>query len=104
CASRFEIDPALRGEQRIIELCRRIGATQYINPVGGLDIYHGRAFAAAGIRLSFLRTRCEPRTIGDEYVHLSILHDLIVDGIDACRERLPNFELVPPRAEETADA
>ena len=45
----------LRGEDAIIELCRRRGATAYLNPIGGSGLYDSSRFAAAGLSLEFLQ-------------------------------------------------
>jgi len=48
--------PALRGQDRILDLCRHRGATTYVNAAGGREFYSAAAFEAAGIALRFLRT------------------------------------------------
>lgn len=47
-------DRTLSGQARVIELCRQLGATQYFNAIGGLALYDPKAFADAGIELSFV--------------------------------------------------
>lgn len=53
-SSELAIDPAIRAQSRIIEVVRRIGGDEYVNPPGGRDLYAADAFAAAGIGLQFL--------------------------------------------------
>jgi hypothetical protein len=53
-SSSLEISPALRGQDRILEIARRLGATHYVNSPGGTDLYEVDAFASAGIQLRFL--------------------------------------------------
>lgn len=48
------IDPEARGQQRIIEICKYIGATEYLNSPGGVGIYDASEFARHGIKLEFL--------------------------------------------------
>ena len=50
----------LRGEDRVLAICAAVGATEYINPIGGLDLYHDQAFADRGIQLRFLRSKLTP--------------------------------------------
>jgi len=57
-SSSLDIDPALRGQQRILAIARQLGATRYLNAPGGRDLYDADAFVQAGIRLDFL----EPAT------------------------------------------
>jgi len=48
--------PELRGQDRIIDLCRLRGARTYVNAAGGRALYTPAAFAEAGLSLRFLRT------------------------------------------------
>lgn len=57
-SSSLEVDPALRGQQRILAIAGQLGATRYLNSPGGRELYDDEAFARAGIRLEFL----EPAT------------------------------------------
>lgn len=53
-SSSLETPEHLRGQARILEIARRLGATRYLNAPGGRDLYETRAFADAGIELGFL--------------------------------------------------
>jgi hypothetical protein len=53
-SSSLDIDPALRGQARILEILRHVGATEYLNAPGGRELYDSCAFRRAGIRLLFL--------------------------------------------------
>lgn len=53
-SSDFGIDPALRGQQRIIAIARKFGADHYVNAPGGRDLYDPKRFAEAGVQLQFL--------------------------------------------------
>ena len=55
-SSEIEKDLSLKGEQRIIELCQRLCAKQYINAIGGQKLYSFSNFKDKGIKLSFLKT------------------------------------------------
>ena len=54
-ASWQNIDPALKGQDRVIALCSYLGATKYVNPSGGRALYDAPTFAKAGIELGFLK-------------------------------------------------
>lgn len=53
-----ELDPgtALRGQDRVLALCRATGASTYANSPGGRELYAAADFAAQGVALRFLRT------------------------------------------------
>jgi hypothetical protein len=53
-SSALEVPPAMRGQDRIIEIARRLGAARYVNAPGGRSLYDPQAFADAGIELRFL--------------------------------------------------
>ncbi|WP_281255010.1 WbqC family protein [Noviherbaspirillum humi] len=44
----------LKGEARVIDICRHEGATDYVNLPGGRSLYQPQAFADNGIRLEFI--------------------------------------------------
>ena len=45
----------LKGQDRVISICSALGATEYVNPEGGVDLYSRAAFSKEGIELEFLR-------------------------------------------------
>jgi hypothetical protein len=53
-SSSLDIDPALRGQQRILAIARQLGADRYLNAPGGRDLYEADAFSREGITLEFL--------------------------------------------------
>jgi hypothetical protein len=53
-SSQLGLDPALRGQERVLAVCEAVGATTYLNPPGGRHLYSPEAFSARGIRLDFL--------------------------------------------------
>jgi hypothetical protein len=48
------IDPNLKAQARIIELCLKVGASEYINLPNGTNLYNKRDFDLANISLEFL--------------------------------------------------
>lgn len=55
----------LRGADKVKAICHALGATRYVNPVGGMALYDRVDFAAAGIELSFVRSRLPPYDQGE---------------------------------------
>jgi len=53
-SSALGIPAALRGQDRILEIARQLGATDYVNTPGGGGLYGVDAFAEAGVQLHFL--------------------------------------------------
>jgi hypothetical protein len=44
----------LKGQARILDICKSLGAAEYVNAPGGQRLYEPSAFLAEGIRLHFL--------------------------------------------------
>lgn len=53
-SSGMSIDSSVHGQDRIIAICKALGATEYVNSPGGRELYDERVFSDNGIRLSFL--------------------------------------------------
>ena len=87
----------LRGEERILEICRRLGTDTYINPCGGRELYSQAHFREAGICLYFLDTQKEQviyRQGQDEFTeNLSILDILMFNDVEAVLKLLERYEL-----------
>ena len=45
----------LKGQDRILAICKTLGASEYVNPIGGVELYDEALFSTRGIRLRFLR-------------------------------------------------
>ncbi len=44
------------GQERVVHLCQQLGATDYVNPIGGKELYQPKSFKDAGINLKFLES------------------------------------------------
>lgn len=55
--SELLISQELHGQERILEICSRAGASMYVNPLGGVDLYDAELFRLHRIDLSFLKPR-----------------------------------------------
>lgn len=50
----------LHGEERVIDICQKEQAAEYINPIGGISLYNKQSFQKNGIQLNFLKTDFTP--------------------------------------------
>jgi hypothetical protein len=48
------------GQEKVIQICRALGATHYINMIGGHSLYSRETFAEAHIDLAFLQPELTP--------------------------------------------
>jgi hypothetical protein len=68
-SSDVPIDHGLKGQERVIALCHAFGATTYLNPIGGSELYSERDFAQKGIELRFLMAKAlEYKQFGHAFV------------------------------------
>lgn len=94
CSSALGSRTNLAGEERVIDLCHRVRADQYVNAIGGIPLYDPGRFAAEGIKLSFLSTTVSPSELSDGSTYLSIIDDLMHKGFEGTSSDLDRFQLV----------
>lgn len=95
-ASQLELDPQVQGAERILQICKALGANHYINAIGGQEIYDRPTFKREGIDLSFIKTHnIHYPQFGNEFVPwLSIIDIMMFNPVDRIREFLDMYELV----------
>lgn len=91
-SSSLKFDNSLKAGEKVLDICKAMGTSEYINLVGGLDLYDRNVFADNGIKLDFLEiddfTYCQ---FGGDFVSfLSILDVLMFNDLDVVRKRLLN--------------
>ncbi|MFT5444885.1 MAG: hypothetical protein ACI9DC_000045 [Gammaproteobacteria bacterium] len=96
-ASQMTIDHGLKSEQRVLALCEALGASTYINAIGGVHLSSANAFCEKGIDLKFIESGpFEYRQLGQPFVaSLSIADAMMFNPIEAIREALDGgYELI----------
>lgn len=53
-SSNIDYKKNVPGEEKIIEICKSLGASEYINPVGGVSLYSRNNFIKNNMELSFI--------------------------------------------------
>jgi hypothetical protein len=86
----------LKGQGRILDICRQEGADVYINPIGGVDLYDPDSFRARGMELRFLRSGplAYAQGKGEHVPWLSIIDVLMFNEPDVARRYLGGIDLV----------
>ena len=86
----------LKGQERVLAICKTMGATEYVNPIGGIELYDEAAFTARGIRLRFHRMRPVSYRQGDlPFVsNLSMIDVLMHNDPDGVKRLLHEFDQV----------
>jgi len=81
-SSSLNIPIEYKGQDRIIEICKRVGATSYLNSPGGMSLYSENCFTKNKIKLEFLKPY-----IGNQY---SILYRLLNEQIVDIKNEITN--------------
>lgn len=94
--SELEGNDAFKREGRIYDMCHRLGADTYINPIGGKALYDTDEFEKQGINLRFIKTGdITYQQFGDKFVeNLSILDVIMFNSKDEIKEMLGRYELI----------
>ena len=95
-SSSFEKHTELKGKDKVISICKQLGADEYINAIGGQELYDKKEFAENGIRLNFLHANLrEYRQLKNEFVAgLSIIDIMMFNSKEEIKEMLNDFNLV----------
>lgn len=87
----------LAGADRIIEICRRLGADEYVNPCGGRKLYSRESFIKNDMELYFLDTYSE-KIIYDQgkegfEPNMSIIDILFWNSVERIKGFLQEYKL-----------
>jgi len=56
-SSDIPIDHDLKNQNKVLALCEAVGASTYVNAIGGMDLYSREDFRARGIDLKFIKSK-----------------------------------------------
>lgn len=95
-SSTVAIDHGLKAERKVLAICQALGATRYVNAIGGRELYSAPAFAEQGIDLKFIESRpVTYRQYDNPFVPgLSIVDVMMFNSRDAVRGMLGECDLV----------
>jgi hypothetical protein len=86
----------LRRQDKVIEICKILGADEYINAIGGQALYSLEDFAAQGIQLKFLKTGdIRYQQFKNKFVqNLSIIDVMMFNSIEEVKKILEKYKLL----------
>lgn len=96
-SSEIDIDHGLKGRDKVIALCQRLGADTYINAIGGTELYVQEDFVAHGIELNFIRSKpfVYPQFGAPFVPWLAIVDVMMFNPINLVREHIrSHYDLV----------
>ena len=97
-SSEMEKDVTLKADDKISNMCQLLGATHYINPIGGMEIYHDQKFTSKNIDLSFIRTdfsKIQYKQFKNDFVQgLSIIDIMMFNSPEEIQKMLVAYDLI----------
>jgi hypothetical protein len=95
-SSELGIEERLKGEERVLSICKHLGTDHYINAIGGKELYDKKRFLKEGVRLSFIKSGeiCYEQ-FGKPFVEsLSIVDVMMFNSPEEINAMLDNYELI----------
>ena len=87
----------MKNRDKVLCLCEAVGASEYVNAIGGREFYSKEFFSDKGIGLKFIQsTPFEYRQFGGEFLPwLSIIDVMMFNSIDSTQALISNhYELI----------
>lgn len=86
----------LKGQDKVLEICRILNATDYYNAIGGRELYSFAEFEKRGIKLHFLkRNEIRYQQFGNDfYPDLSIIDVMMFNSVEEIRKLLNAYTLI----------
>ena len=94
-SSEIYANSELKGQYRIMDICKKENAQHYINPKGGMELYDREVFTREGISLSFIKSELPSymQFTLDFTPALSIIDVLMFCGVEDIKFQLNRFRL-----------
>lgn len=94
-SSTINIDHSLKAEEKVLAICRKMGCTDYLNPIGGRELYSKERFMSHEIVLHFLKPdEIQYKQFREPFVPwLSIVDVLMFNSIDRVQQYLSEYSL-----------
>jgi len=95
-SSSIEKNNELRGQDKVLEICKRMNADEYYNAIGGQELYSKEEFSKHNIKLSFVDTdKIEYKQFNNEFIsNLSIIDVMMFNSRDDIKKMLRMYNLV----------
>jgi len=89
-------DNTLRAQDKVLDICHLLGATCYINAIGGMELYDRETFSKRNIDIKFLKSGdISYKQFKNEFVpNLSIIDVMMFNSPETIRKMLDDYTLV----------
>lgn len=94
-SSTLEKNNQLKGQEKVLEICTLLRASEYYNAIGGIVLYDHEKFLLKGVKLSFLRTsNIQYCQLNHGFVpNLSIIDVMMYNSLDNINHMLTLYSL-----------
>ena len=95
-SSKMPKNNELKNQDKVIEICKKLNATEYYNAIGGMELYSFDDFRKSGINLSFLKTNdiCYKQFNNEFVPNLSIIDVMMFNSQEEIKAMLNDFTLI----------
>ena len=95
-SSELNTDKTLKKQYSIFNECKVLGGDEYINAIGGTELYDFEEFRENGIELSFLKTDdiTYPQFGGEFVPNLSIIDVMMFNSVPEIQDMLNRYTLI----------
>lgn len=95
-SSTIDVDQTLTGQDRVIAICKTLGAEDYYNAIGGQELYQPKDFEKEGINLRFLSSNLVAyKQFNNDFIPwLSIIDVMMFNSLAEIRDMLNEYKLI----------
>ena len=95
-SSSIEKDNSLKAQNKILDICKKLDATDYINAIGGRELYDKDKFEKQNIKLNFLEPEIQKyMQLESEFIsYLSIIDIIMFNNKDNISKMLMQYKLL----------
>jgi hypothetical protein len=95
-SSIIDVDHTLKSQDKVLSICRERKATQYINSIGGQELYNKDIFKQNKIDLNFIKTNpIQYKQFNNEFIPwLSIIDVLMFNSKEQIKNYLNSYNLI----------
>ncbi|NQY54072.1 MAG: WbqC family protein, partial [Campylobacteraceae bacterium] len=95
-SSNIDINHTLKSQEKVIAISKKLNTKEYINPIGGKELYDIDTFKKEKIKLSFLESNVPKyKQFNTEFIsYLSIIDIMMFNNKDQIKEMLNDFTLI----------
>jgi hypothetical protein len=89
-SSEIDIDHDLKSQDKVLALCKAVGANTYVNAIGGMELYAKETFLEKGMELKFIKSMpFEYAQYGEQFVPwLSIIDVMMFNSLYVIRQQI----------------